>query len=109
MFLKDFSDNHEDLSYDVDIISPRFERVKFIIQNFYNKRIMSRKEYSKRYGDDITQDFPYAIKALGLLGVITLDSETVIFKDMDEKLYYPYLLFFAGRKNVLGKMNLIKD
>ena len=109
MFLKDFSDNHEDFSYDVDIISPRFERVKFIIQNFYNKRIMSRKEYSKRYGDDITQDFPYAIKALGLLGVITLDSETVIFKDMDEKLYYPYLLFFAGRKNVLGKMNLIKD
>ena len=105
MFLKKFSSDKKDLVYDVDLISKRFERVKFIVQMFYQKRKISRLEYQKRYGRDIVEEFPYAIKALDLLKIIKIKHEIIEFSNEDEKYYYPYLLFFVGREIVLSKFD----
>ncbi|MFW9878983.1 MAG: hypothetical protein ACFFG0_38380, partial [Candidatus Thorarchaeota archaeon] len=104
MFLKKFSTNPDDYVYIVDYFSPKFERVKFIVQEFYKHREIPREEYKKRYNRDIVEDFPYAIKVLKLLQIIKINPEKIIFKQMDEKETYPYLLFFAGRENVLKKV-----
>jgi len=103
MFLKHFSSHPPEYAYDVDLISPRFERVKFIVQNFYKHRSLSRAAYRQRYGQDIATDFPYAVRALETLGVLSPTPERIDFGQKDEKFYYPYLLFFVGRENVLRK------
>lgn len=101
MFLKDFSANPDDFIYIIQKLSPRFERVKFIIKKFYLNWRIPRKEYKEFYGTDILEDFSYAIKALKHFGIIKVTPEEIIFKKIDEKDIYPYLLFFAGRRNVL--------
>ncbi len=80
--------------------SVRKERLKFIIQRFQATRSLSREEYRKAFAQDIIMDFPHAVRALELLGVIDIDSKNIQFGDWEEKSYYPFFLFFVGRKNV---------
>ena len=106
MFLKDFSTKPDDYVYITYGLSPRFERVKFIVKKFYVDWEVPRKEYKEFYNTDIVEDFSYAIKALQLLDIIKITEEKIIFRKMDEKEIYPYLLFFVGRKNVLKKVKI---
>jgi len=104
MFLKNFSTNPDDYVFLTQKLSPKFERVKFIVKKFYVDWEIPREEYKEFYKTDIVEDFPYAIKALSWLGMISVTPEKIIFKKMDEKEIYPYLLFFAGRRDVLKKV-----
>lgn len=104
MFLKEFSSDPNDYIYLVDRFSPKFERVKFIVQEFYKHRKIPMDKYRSYYGTDVTEDFAYAISALERLGLVHVSKNYVNFKNIDEKTAYPYLLFFAGRKNVLAKL-----
>lgn len=106
MFLKNFSTNPKDYVFLTQRLSPKFERVKFIVKKFYVDWEVPREEYKELYKTDIVEDFPYAIKALSLLGIINVTPEKIIFKKMDEKEIYPYLLFFAGRSNVIKKIKV---
>ena len=105
MFLKNFSTNPDDYVFLTQRLSPKFERVKFIVKKFYVDWEVPREEYKEFYKTDIVEDFQYAIKALKRLGIISVTPDKIIFKKMDEKEIYPYLLFFAGRENVLKKVN----
>ena len=104
MFLKSFSTNPDDYVFLTQKLSPKFERVKFIVKKFYVNWEVPRKEYKEFYKTDIVEDFPYAIRALSWLEIISVTPEKIIFKKMDEKEIYPYLLFFAGRRDVLKKV-----
>ncbi|MBT3407567.1 radical SAM protein [Candidatus Woesearchaeota archaeon] len=104
MFLKGFSTNPKEYIYLTQKLDPNFEKVKFIIKTFYQHWEIPRKLYKEYYGTDIVQDFAYAIKALSHLNILKVHSDKIIFKKMDEKKLYPYLLFFAGRKNVMKKI-----
>lgn len=103
MFLKKFSTNPHDYIYFVDVFSSIFEKVKFITQEFYKHRIIERKKYLEFYSKDILLEFPYAINSLKTLGIISVDDERIIFKEINEKEAYKYLLFFVGKENVLKK------
>lgn len=106
MFLKHMSSNPEDYVYFVNSFSNRFERVKFIVQEFYKHRRVPRKTYQDLYGTDILSDFPYALSAFKALNLIEkIDETEVVFKNIDEKEAYAYMLFFAGRKNVLRRVH----
>ena len=109
MFLKKFSTNPKDYVYAVDGFSPIFEKVKFIVLEFYKKREISRKTYKGMFESDIVDDFPYAIKALKMLGVITITDEKIIFRRMDETQAYKHMLFFTGRENVLKRIKVQYD
>lgn len=104
MFLKNFSTEPEDYTYMIEKLSKRFERVKFIIKEFYKEWEVSRVDYYELYNSDIVEDFSYAIVALTYFGIITVTPEKIIFKKTDEKELYPYLLFFTGEKNVYDKV-----
>lgn len=106
MFLKNFSTKPDDYVYMTYRLSPRFERVKFIVKKFYVDWAVPREEYKEFYNADIVDDFPYAIKALQLLKVIKVTEKKIIFREMDEKKIYPYLLFFVGRRNVLKRIKI---
>jgi coproporphyrinogen III oxidase-like Fe-S oxidoreductase/MoaA/NifB/PqqE/SkfB family radical SAM enzyme len=100
MFLKGFASSTDQFGYDVDIMSPRFERVKYITQKFAATFSIPREDYGKRYGSDVIDDFPYAINALRFLGAITVDDHYIRFHPEDEKAHYEHLLFFSGSENV---------
>lgn len=104
MFCKNFSSNPDDYAYMVEKLSKRFERVKFIVKQFYQKWEVSRKEYQELYESDIVEDFPYAIIALTYFGIITVTPDSIVFNEKDETKLYPYLLFFSGEKNVYDKV-----
>ena len=106
VFLKSFSTDPSNFSYDVDTLSPLFEKVKHIVISYCAERAVSRKEYTEAFGSDIVLDFPYAIEALKDLGVIHVRQEKVEFAQMDEKDLCPYFLFFVGRENAIKKIPL---
>lgn len=106
MFLKEMSSDPKDYVYYVDGFSGRFERVKYIVQEFYKHRCISRMRYKEYYGTDLLSDFPYALSAFKALDLIKkIDEDKVVFRNIDEKDAYAYMLFFAGRKNVLRRVN----
>ena len=103
LFQKGFSDDPDDYIYISNALDPDFEKVKFIIKKFYVDWKVSRYDYKKMYGTDILDDFPYAVKALEHFGMMGVKNDCIGFKEKDEKRLYPYLLFFAGRENVMKK------
>jgi MoaA/NifB/PqqE/SkfB family radical SAM enzyme len=80
--------------------SPRKERLAFILHCFRRNRLVSRGEYRKTFSQDVVTDFPHAVRALELLGILDINGENISFGEKDEYFYYPYFLFFVGRKNV---------
>ncbi len=104
LFLKDFSTDSKDYAYSVRLFLPGYEKVKFIIAKFHESREVSRAEYKKLFGSDIVSDFSYGIRALECLDALKVQQEKVIFNNIDEKLAYPYLLFFVDRRNVRRRL-----
>lgn len=103
MFLKDFSLEPKDYYYSRFWTEPEFDRVKFIVQEFYHNWEVSIKEYKELFGTDINEDFSYAVRALVHLGIIEFREDKMRFTESDEKKIYPYMLFFVGRDNVLKR------
>lgn len=100
MFLKNFSTEKERFTYMVNKFLPNYSKVKFITHSIYEDFNISRKEYKKRFGKDITEEFPYAIKALTYIKKISIEENKIQFNISTEKEVYEYLLFFVGRENI---------
>jgi len=102
MFLKKFSTDKKDFTNTVIRFLPNYDKVKFITHSVYEHFSVKRKEYEKMFKTDIVSDFPYAIKALEFLRIISVNEEEIIFDVKDEKETYVPLLFFVGRNNIIS-------
>jgi hypothetical protein len=105
MFLKKFSADPKDYVYSADVFRPHFEKVKFIVREFYRTWKISRPAYKKLYSTDILDDFPYATYALRIMGMIQVTDDVIKFAELDETELYPYMLFFVGRQDVKRVLN----
>lgn len=82
--------------------SPRFNRLKFIEEEFEKKGQISRKDYKNRFGKDLLSEFPYAARALKMLGYVDFEGENVHFNtDKPAALY-----FFAGINELKSAQSL---
>jgi hypothetical protein len=109
LFLKKFSTNEKDFMYHKSIFLPTYSKVKFITHSAYERFAISREEYKKMFGKDIADDFPYAIKALEHLKIITVTNEKISFNVKDEKELYEPLLFFVGREIVIENIRKMRQ
>jgi hypothetical protein len=105
MFLKKFSTKADDFAYSTILFAPHYAKVKFITHSVYENFAILKEEYKKMFGTEITNDFPYAIKALEHLNIITSSEKEISFNVADEKETYEYLLFFVGRDYVKKRIS----
>jgi hypothetical protein len=100
MFLKEFSVDPKDYVYSAEVFAPHFEKVKFVVREFYKSWKVSRHAYTRLYGTDLLDDFPYATHALRTMGLIMVGEDIIELANLDETKLYPYMLFFVGREEV---------
>ena len=100
-FIKEFSDNPGDYIYRINCFKENYSKVKFISSNISHSFHIDLKKFREMFNSDLRDDFPYAIKALESLNMITIEDDKVKFNAKSELEIYPYLLFFVGKANVI--------
>lgn len=100
LFLKDFSVKKEDFTFYTNVFLKDYSKVKFIVHSVCDGFEVKRDEYSTKFGNDIVDDFAYAVAALKHLSLIAVTEDRLIFNVVNENELYVPLLFFVGRRAV---------